>query len=462
MGRREFRLPAALFIGLLAALSLAAAIGCGEEDRLDPTVGRIEGRVVLLPEERPATGARVLLLDPAHNEVLGAPVVVNAEGRFRIDAVPPGWYIPLVAYAARIVYDPPGAPLQVLGGRVARLEVGIADYPGLAGAGLPIRGQVVDAVTGAPIPGAWVSIGFTDPAFLSAGSIPPWESLTDADGRFVLREVPIIDGPGAHDGLFPVVAAHAGYRPGGTGSFLRQEFLPLWGPTGDTLDVRIPLSPGHDDLVLGGRVVHGSRPVPGVIVALSFADTTAEPVSSAAHPFRGDAGPVAGGPLLAPAALVPGFAAISDPEGRFRFEGLSSGRYRVHAAYLADDGWVSIEIGRPPGPAVRVFDRGVEDVEIAVVPAIPLVSPVGGAEMPVGHYRLTWRSVPGIERYRVLFSRGNSFLLTEGFETSDTTGLIPPAYYQVGDRGRWAVQAYDGSRLLASSDALGTFRIAPR
>jgi hypothetical protein len=426
-------------------------------------MGRVEGRILLLPEARPAAGARILLLDPARNTPVAPAIACDAEGRFRFEGVPPGWYLPLVTLGTRIVYNPPGRPLRVVGGRVTPVELGIAEYPGLAGAGLPIKGRVVDADDGAPVVGAWVSIGFTDPAFFSAGSLPPWETVTDEEGRFLLREVPILDGPGTRDGLFPVVAARAGYRPGGTGSFLRQEFLPFANPDGDTLEVVVSLRKGGDDRVLAGRVVHGDRGVGGVLVALSFSDTathvtTGSPLRSAG------AGRVRRGndPPLEPLALVPGQATVTDPEGKFRFAGLAPGRYRVHAAYLADDGWVSADIGRPPGPAVRVFDRDVDTVAVAVVPAIPLVSPIDGAEVTVGDYRLTWRGVAGIERYRVLFSRGNSFLLTEGFETSDTTGHISPAYYQVGDRGRWAVQAYDGPRLLASSDALGTFQVALR
>jgi hypothetical protein len=439
-------------------------VGCGEEERLDPSIGRVEGRIVLVPEDRPAAGARLLLLDPARNAAVGAPAVCNEEGRFRLDEVPPGWYLPLVAYGTRIVYNPPGHPLRVDGGRVTPLEFGIAEYPGLAGAGLPVKGRVVDATSGAPIKGAWVSIGFTDPAFLSAGSLPPWESVTDADGRFVLREVPIIDGPGTRDGLFPVVAASAGYVPAGTGSFLRQEFLPFSGPDGDTLEVTLHLEPGGMGRALSGRVVHGDRGIAGLVVALSFADTATHAtgaVDAPPAPMAAAPGPF-GAPLLAPRALIPGQATATDGEGRFRFDGLAPGRYRVHAAYLSDDGWVSADIGRPPGPAIRVLEGDAEGVQVAVVPAIALVSPLGGEDMPVGDYRLTWRAVPGIDRYRVLFSRGNSFLLTEGFETPDTTGRIPPAYYQVGDRARWAVQAYDGDRLLASSDALGSFRVAFR
>lgn len=463
-GRREFRLPAAFFIPLALVLVIAGP-GCSSDGGLNPATGRLEGRIRLVPERLPARDARLLLLDPARNEAVGPAVRCDELGRFRIDDVLPGSYIPLVASGTRIVYDPPGQALRIEGGRVTRLDLDIAEYPGLAGAGLPIIGRVLDAATDAPISGAWVSIGFSDPSFLAAGSLPPWEDVTGDDGRFLLREVPLLDGPGSNDGLFPVVAVRAGYLPGATGSFLKQEFLPFWGPDGDTLAVTLRLATGAANRSLSGRVVHGDAGVPGVLVGLSLADTAAEP----AAPLAGQ--PPGGARLLGerefpvefrPSALIPRQVQATDAGGAFRFEGLPPGRYRVHAAYLADDGWVSADVGRPPGPAVRLFDADVEGLGVQVLPAISLVSPIGGASVAVGSTRLTWRAVPGIDRYRVLFSRGNSFLLTEGFETSDTTGHIPGGYYQEGDRGRWAVQVYDGPRLVASSDALGTFLVAFR
>jgi hypothetical protein len=463
LGRRGLRLPAALFFPV-AALLLAA---CSDDDP-PATVGTLAGRVESLPNHEPMAGVRVILLDPSTNDAAAPPVTTDAEGRYALEDLTPGFYHPIAEAGPMLLYAPFDQAVRIDAGRRATLDFALAPYPGLEGSGRPVHGIVRDADTGQPIEGAWVSAGFTDPGFLIGNGMPPWESRTGPDGRFALAGVPFVSLGDGRTGLYPIVAMDRDHRPGATGSLVRGEILPILPASGPPLDVDIRLAPGPGERTIAGRVVHRGLAVAGVPVALTLADIDdgVEPVPSGPagtfDPARAPAGSVPSAPGLAPRALVPGAVQVTDASGGFSFDALAPGRYRVHAAYFPDDGWVPAGLGSGAPPAVRVGADDVTGLEIAVVPAIRLVAPARLELVETVRPRLSWRPLAGIQSYTVLFSRANSFFLNQNQLVADSAYVLPPGYFRAGDQGRWAVQAYENGTLVASSEYVSTFTIGER
>lgn len=430
-----------------------AGAGCSDDEKPPATQGRLTGRVERLPGHEPATGFQVLLLDPSTSDSPFPAAPIDEEGRFEFEAVPPGWYHPIVEAGSMFLYAPLPDPIRIDAGRESHLDLALAAYPGLDGFGRPVHGTVRDAATGLPVAGAWVSAGFTDPTFLLSAGLPPWESRTDEAGRFKLSGVPIVQLSSGRTGLFPIVSTHRDYRSGGTGSLVRGEILPILPLSGSPLEIELVLEPGSGDRAIHGRVVYLGQRIGGVPVALTFADIdTGAPASES---FTRSSG-------LSPRAMVPGAVQVTDPSGEFEFSGLSSGRYRIHAAHLADDGWVPRTLGSGPPASVVVGKMDLHDLEIAVVPGIRLISPTRLEVVDTVRPTLAWEPVAGATRYLVLFSRANSFLLSETVTTMETSVLLPPGYFREGDQARWAVQVYAGEMLAASSEVVGTFTIGRR
>jgi len=430
-----------------------AAAGCGDDDVSSATEGRLAGRVERLPGHEPASGARVLLLDPSTNDSPFPSALIDGDGHFQFEGIPPGSYHLIIEAGTMFIYAPLKDAIRIDAGRESRLDLALAVYPGLAGSGRPVHGVVRDASTGLPVAGAWVSVGFTDPTFLLSAGMPPWESRTDADGHFELTEVPIVQLGDGRTGLYPIVSTHRDYRNGGTGSLARGEILPLLPTSGPPLEVELSLEPGSGDRSISGRVVHHGDRVAGVPVALTFADLDGgEPSETGSIRSAG----------MSPRALVPGAVQVTSPAGEFEFTGLSSGRYRIHVAYLADDGWVPRTLGSGTPPPIKLGTTDVADLEVAILPGIRLVSPARLEVVGTVRPTLSWEPVAGATQYLVLFSRANSFLLSESITTSSTSTTLPPGYYREDDQARWAVQVYSGDSLVASSEAVGTFVIGRR
>ncbi|MDZ4805920.1 MAG: carboxypeptidase-like regulatory domain-containing protein [Candidatus Eisenbacteria bacterium] len=416
-------------------------------------VGRLTGHVERLPGHEPAAGARILLLDSSTNDSPFPAAQIDDEGHFQFGDIPPGWYHPIVEAGSMFVYAPLNDAIRINPGRESHLELALAEYPGLEGSGRPVRGTVRDAVTGLPIVGAWVSVGFTDPTFLLDAGLPPWESRTDSDGRFELSGVPIVQLSDGRTGLYPIVSTHRDHRNGGTGSLIRGEILPVLPISGPPLEVNLVLEPGAGERSIRGHVVNQGNRVAGVPVALTFADLDGgEPVGTGSIRSAG----------LSPRALVPGAVQVTDVSGEFEFTALASGRYRIHAAYLADDGWVPGALGSGAPPPVTIGLTDLTDLEIEVLPGIRLISPERLEVVDTVRPTLVWEPVEGARRYLVLFSRANSFFLSENVMTNGTSTILPPGYYREGDQARWAVQVYVGEVLTASSEAVGSFTIGRR
>jgi hypothetical protein len=440
----------------VAALAAGlAGAGCVADGPGRPETGSVTGIIINLADGAPVTGALVVLFNPATNAPGALPAVTGRDGRYRIDAISPGWYY-LVTWAGdRLAYEPAAGAFIVHPGATATHDVLVAPLPHAVGEdGRPVSGRVEDAVTGEPLAGASVSIGSTDAGLLFSGAGVPWEATTDARGAFLLTLVPVARDEWFNPvGILPVIAAAEGYLPGGTGSTGRGEWLPL-PPAGDTVQVVIRLAPGRGAASVRGRFVHDGRPVAGVPVALAMVDTAA-----------GVAGPPArSAPLapdrLAPRALVPGLLDLSDPGGDFEIRNVPPGRYFLHAAYLPDDGWVYLA-PEWPGEA-KPFTVSGKDVDLgerSVIPGIPVVSPPPGGWVDTGHPWLRWRRVAEADTYMVTWSRANHFWLTEGTATTDTAFQVPPGLWGDGDHARWAVYAYRTGLPVAGMETIAAFEV---
>lgn len=164
---RIFRLAA------LAALFLA----------LPAAAQSLEGRVTESAALQPVAGAQVTLLDAVGDVVSTA--VTDAAGAFRLQAPAAGEYrlraerVGLRTTITRLVPLAPGETLAVevrMGAEPVVLDTTLASAPRRAG----ISGQVLDDITGLPVPGATVTL--LDTRELRAG-----RAQTDSSGRFYLR-----------------------------------------------------------------------------------------------------------------------------------------------------------------------------------------------------------------------------------------------------------------------------------
>ena len=84
-----------------------------------------------------------------------------------------------------------------------------------------------------------------------------------------------------------------------------------------------PVYPGYNTRSLTVHIGTADR----VLSAKAFVDSSTAPRTARR--------------ALRPASPVPGVTTLTDGQGRFILRGLSPGAYRVHAAYLPDDGWVA-------------------------------------------------------------------------------------------------------------------------
>ncbi len=459
----------------MLVLLLLAGPGCGD-DGPGPDTGSLAGRITTLDTRAPLEGARVVLFSPADNVPVGSSALTGLDGKYRIDGISPGFYYAVVYAGRRIAFDSIEQAVDVRSRRTVERNLLVTSYP-LLPDGRTVTGVVRDAETGAPLAGAYVSVGSSDFPLLFGGTGLPWETITDDNGRFLLDSVPTVTRGISTVGLVPVVAMKAGYLPAGTGSNFRSDWLPLPGD-GDTARVTLNLVRGEGAHSVHGRVRHNGVPVPGVTVALSFSDINTDTLPSEMPSPPTDTGWRMGGrtsgdpvgephgrgvpDALRPTALAPDLVAHTDAGGHFEIRHVSPGRYHLQAAYLPDDGWVQV----PPQSGlleVIVRDQSIENAVVDVVPGIEILSPRGGEVVPTARPRFAWRPVPGANQYFVIFSRANSYFLTDRLETTDTTAVAPAGFWGHGDHARWTVLALrDEDIIIAAGETISSFSVVVR
>jgi hypothetical protein len=109
-----------------------------------------------------------------------------------------------------------------------------------------------------------------------------------------------------------------------------------------------------------------------------------------------------------------------------------------------------------------VGGNDVHGVSLEVLPAIRYVSPLPGGVVGTGHPTLAWSRCPGADRYRVLFSEANSFLLSRSVVTADTSLRVVPGLWGNGDRARWAVYGLAGEERVGGTEVIATFEVRSR
>ena len=198
------------------------------------------------------------------------------------------------------------------------------------GRGGCIHGRVTDERTGAPIAGAFVSVGgMWIPPLPPPGEWPPdggvvypepsGGATTDVDGGYHLC--------GLAPGEYSVFAAAQGYL----GEFFDGTFCPdqaqlvLVAADGDVLGIDFALGEGGR---IAGRIFDGAAPVPGALVRTWIAEANGD--STVIPPWPGRSGEGGEGDPWNCAGGW-GAEAVADPAGNYVLSGLSSGRYLVLA-----------------------------------------------------------------------------------------------------------------------------------
>ena len=214
--------------------------------------------------------------------------VRSEDGTFQLDDVPPGtWSVVVEAKG----YQPARA-----GNVVVEEGATVRDVEVKASLGSALKGRVLDAISGGPVPNAAVTHGTAGtgrgggPLAALANAASDEETTTDADGAFQL------------DGLAPgkvsLTVKHPDYSDATQTVDVKE----------GTATAEIRLTPGS---ALGGLVLSDAQqPLPGASVSLQSA---------------GDAG-------FGRGMLGGGQSAVSDGSGRFRFDHLASGRYNLVAS----------------------------------------------------------------------------------------------------------------------------------
>jgi protocatechuate 3,4-dioxygenase beta subunit len=265
--------------------------------------GRISGRVLDADGGRPVTdfevsyrasegagggGRMVLRLGAGAGGGLRPLRVQADDGAFSLEGVPPGkWRVQAVAQG----YPATSADVTLEeGSDVEGLELRLTR-------GLSLRGRVLDALTGRPILDASVQAsaesGDTRAALLArlTGAANGTQTRSDADGRFVLQ--------GLTAETYLVTARHEDWTEA-------TQTVKLTAEAEATLELRL----GKGGSV-AGQVLAAGQPVAGAEVTLSAEG---------------------GDPLRLPGPLSNDNNDVSDAAGRFRFERLAPGRYKVQAA----------------------------------------------------------------------------------------------------------------------------------
>jgi uncharacterized GH25 family protein len=298
--------------------------------------GRIAGRVVDAVTGAPITdfearysparaGGMQIVVRMGNNESDRRTAFSSAEGAFAFEDVPPGNWD--VSVWAKTYQEARTAGVAVVPGETKNVEVKTAR-------GLVIRGRVVDAKGGRPVQDAAVSA--RDGGNATPFMFDPFGTggvMTDADGRFEIT--------GQSPGSYQLTARHPQFSEG-------------------TARVVVDDKDGSVDIPLvGGGSIAGvvlsaqGGPLPGADVSLQGG---------------GDGGIRMNG-------LGDAQGTLTDAAGRFRFEHLAAGRYKVSANMRtqtsavvdvplnAGDVREDIRLSLDAGSTIRGFVRGLPENE---------------------------------------------------------------------------------------------------
>lgn len=369
-------LPVAVWCGL------ALLAGCSEDDEITIVVTPDQVRVLDEADGQRVAGIKVVMMDPQSNVPVSGPVMSREDGSCPFDVEPSGAYRFLVFggvdYRVHSLPDywygftektSPSPPVTLVEIKVRKV----------APDSLPrIAGRIVDGASGNPLGQVFVSLS----PYLSGyqGDTAASDDVTFNDGYFSVSQIPFaVDSEtGNLIQINPLRFTRHGYRP------------VIWSydsPNGsDNVDISgitiamTPISSG-DNGSISGRIMRDGLPAEGVAVGLGVVDL----------------------PVMEKSASgMPGWAAVTDQEGRYTIGELPAGTFLLQPGFPLADG---VFFPKQPGNVPRKVEPGqaIDAGDLIVLHEIEPQSPGHGQWRNIPPTFLDWTDVPGAKTYEVHF-----------------------------------------------------------
>ena len=432
---------------LLTAIICGFVLLAGCSD--DKETITVDPDLVLVVDEAdgsPVAGIKVVVMDPRSNLPVAGPVVSGTDGICNFGTLPEGDHRLLVfggvGYQVHAQVDmyfrtsgPADTSVQPL-----LSPVGVARIPParvvetlvrkVAPDSLPrIAGQVVDAGSGDPLSRVFVSLSPYLTGYQGATSAS--DDITGQDGHFSVSQIIFAKDPytGNLIQVSPLRITRQGYRP-----VIWSYYPPHGSDNVDICGVTITMTPVDDDDngSISGRLMRDGLPAAGVAVGLGVVDL----------PVMEKAG-----------AGLPGWAAVTDQDGRYIIGGLPAGTYILRPGFPLNDGaFFPDQPGNVPQEVGQ--SQAIDAGDLNVLHEIEPLFPSHGLALVAPPTTLHWTEVPGTTSYEVRFNRG---ILpptdTNSIELPESLVITPGLHY-------WYVLAAKGTgQLIGASQVQAVFRL---
>jgi hypothetical protein len=244
-----------------------------------------------------------------------------------------------------------------------------------------IAGRIVDASSGNPLGQVFVSMS----PYLTGyqGNTAASDDVTFNDGLFSVSQIPFrVDlESGNLIQVNPLRFTRHGYRP-----VIWSYDSPNGSDNVDISGVKIPMTPidSGDNGSISGRIMRDGLPAEGIAVGLGVVDLLVTEKAGSG---------------------MPGWAAVTDQDGRYTIGELPAGTYVLQPGFpLADGAFFPNQSGNVP----RKVDPGqaIDAGDLMVLHEINPHSPSHGRELTIPPTFLDWTDVPGAKSYEVHFDRG--------------------------------------------------------
>ena len=422
--RRLF--PIAVWCGL------ALLAGCSDDDAIIIVVTPDQVRVLDEADGQPVAGIKVVMMDPQANVPVAGPVMSREDGNCPFDIEPSGSHRFLVFggvdYRVHSLPDywygtkgksAPSPPVTVAEIRVHKV----------APDSLPrIAGLIVDASSGTPLGQVFVSLS----SYLTGyqGNTSASDDVTVNDGLFSVSQIPFAmdSETGNLDQVNPLLFTRHGYR-----SIIWSYDPPNGSDNVDISGVTIAMTPidSGDNGSISGRLMRDGLPAEGIAVGLGVVDL---PVTEKAG------------------AGLPGWAAVTDQDGRFTIGELPAGTFYLQPGFPLADGTF---YPNQPGNIPRKVDPGqaVDVGDLIVLHEIEPRWPTHGRRLSIPTTYLDWTDVPGAKSYEVRFDRGILPLADISWIDLPESLVITPGLHV------WSVLAIDSkSEIIGATQIQAVFR----
>lgn len=439
---------------LLTAICLGLAFLSGCSDNEEEDFGRqYDVRVHVLDEadRSGVPGVKLVMMSPQSNALIAGPFVTDSEGighfgvlkemdarllvfggvDYEVFALPD---YNISDFWSKSGSGPVHGPNSLMGPGEKTSPPPISSYMVLMKKTVPdslprIAGRVVDAESGAPLGGVFISVSPDLTGY--QGKTTASDDVTDTSGEFSVSQIPFTVNPDTGNLIMinPLRISRSGYRPK-----LWKYEAPNGSENVDISGVTIALErlQETDTGIIHGQILRDGQPAPGVVVGLGVLN-----VSSADKAAVG----------------LAGWAAVSGQDGRYSISGLPAGIYIVQPGYpLADGAFFHSQINNiwwQVGQGESV-DVGSLNVLHEIEPEIP----THGIAIDGAPEALQWTAVPNAVMYQVHLDR-HIFpdIPTNSFQLPDGVFLEPGLHY-------WFVTALDDSGApLGATQIQAVFRI---